>query len=597
MRPIEFLPLPHPKDFDPTVDLDKKEPDFFYNNFVKHFIPDMIQMMDAGLHIDKDAVNKLRDTVHTVLDDVAKRLEDNPLIQQFQLKRLPYAQRAYAEKCTQSVRELDYYLKPFKSSDVIHRTWIVNTYLKKIHKNKDIRDKWVLKDLKTYNIFLKDPFLGAICDKRRLTNNADVQAGMVALAEYKLELWNRPRYEKAEKPVKLDPFNPGSNKQMKEFFEMLKVEPLAYSKDTGEASWGRDQVELVAKMSPEGDLLNVLNAMIDYSFSSIISSNFLTAFDKFTVDGVLHGNIKLFGAKSFRNTSNNPNLLNMPSTRSIYAKPLKKCFKAPEGYLIYAIDYAALEDRGIANLTGDTNKCNIFLEGLDGHSLNACGYFPDDIAKELGENTDNVAYVKEFKKAVDDGNDVLGHIRFISKAPTFKLAYGGYPDADKGGVITQEIFDNYHNILYPGITDYRENYVLKTAQRQGYIHLGLGCRLYTSDPAGQIRTLHNATCQFWSILTLIAVNELNHQAREQGMADAVIPHSTIYDSIYIYVKDDAESIKWLNDTLVPIMNTDYLEDTIVPNECVGEIGKNWAELTSIKNNASIDDIQEVLNAL
>ena len=31
----------------------------------------------------------------------------------------------------------------------------------------------------------------------------------------------------------------------------------------------------------------------------------------------------------------------------------------------------------------DTNKCNIFLEGLDGHSLNAYGYFKDEVAKHM----------------------------------------------------------------------------------------------------------------------------------------------------------------------------------------------------------------------
>jgi len=116
----------------------------------------------------------------------------------------------------------------------------------------------------------------------------------------------------------------------------------------------------------------------------------------------------------------------MPSSRSIYAKPLKKCFIAPEGRVIYAIDLGALEDRGIANLSGDVNKQNIFLEDLDGHSLNACGYFPDKIAEIMGENTDNVTYVKEFYRKVEDDDDpdnaVLGKIRFNSKAPTFKLA-------------------------------------------------------------------------------------------------------------------------------------------------------------------------------
>lgn len=590
MRPIEHLPVPMPRDYDPG-------PHFFYQNFVKHFIPDMVQMMNVGLTVDQDAVENLRVVIEDVLENVDKTLHSNPLIQKFQHHRLPAAQKAHAEKCTQSVRTLEYYLKEFNEKDVLHRTWVMNTYLRHLRKERDVLDKWTLKDLKEYNQYLEDPFVQALIDKRKLSQNKHVVAGMKALAEYKLELWNKPRYEKAKEPVPLEPFNPGSNKQVKEFFEMLEIEPLAFSKDTGEASWGRKQIEELHATSEDPDLLEVLQAMIDFSFGAIIKTNFLKAFDTYTIDGVLHGNIKLFGAKSFRNTSNSPNLLNAPSTGSIYAKPLKKCFVAPDNMVIYTADLSALEDRVIANLSGDENKCNIFLKGLDGHSLNACGYFARQLESIMGTNVDNVAYVKRFMEKVEEGDSVVKKFRQDSKAPTFKLAYGGYPDADKGGVITQEIFDNYHNILYPGITHYREYYVLPTAQKQGYIHLGLGCRLYSNDADQHIRTLNNGTVQFWSILTLIAINEFNHRIREEKLEAEVQVISTIYDSIYTQVVKDAEVLKWVNDNLIELMTVQYLQDEIIHNEAEGEIGLNWSDLHAVKNGASVQDIQRILEDL
>lgn len=594
MRPFELLPMPAPRDFDPGAE-DKL---FFYRNFIKPMIPDAIHMTNQGLHIDDNAVEELRITIDKVLKSVQERLEANQLIKQYQNSRLPEEQRKHAEKATQALRTVDYYLKPYKPGDMVHRTWLVNEHLLRIHKIEDARDKWTVKDLKQYNIFLKDPFFQALIDKRHIENSRFVKAAMLKLAHYKLDLWNIPRQEKAAQPVDLEDFNPGSSKQCKEFFELMNVEPVAFSKDTGEASWSRDALEEVRTYTENPDLVLVLDAMIDYSYSAIIKNNFLKAFDSFTIDGVLHGNIKLFGAKSFRPTSNSPNLLNAPSSRSIYAKPLKKCFVAPPGMVIFTADLSALEDRVIANLSGDTNKKNIFLEGLDGHSLNACGYFSELIEEIMGPNNDNVKYVKEFyHKVEEEKNAELGKIRFNSKAPTFKLSYGGFPDADKGGVITKEIFDNYHNVLYPGITEYREEYVLPITRKQGYIHLGLGCRMYSSKPAQAIRTLNNATVQFWSIITLIAINEFNYRVRENNLENEIQVISTIYDSIYTQIVKDPEILAWANETLIEVMTVQYLEDEPIHNEAVGEVGLNWADLHRIANHATPDEIAEVLKQL
>lgn len=599
LRPWQRLPMPKPSEHDPG-------PQFFHDNFVQPMVLDTIKMMCAGLNIDDDAIENLRSTIDDVLSNVDALLLRNLIINKYQEQRAVGAQKTHFAKSIEAVRTVEHYVKDYDGS-VIHRTWVVNTYLKSIGAEKDVKDSWTAKGLKSYNIFKADRNLERIADKSIATNSQVLIDGMRALAEFKTELWNRPRYDKANSKAPLDPFNPGSAKQLQELFVMLKVPPMAVSDKTGDASWGREFIETLLKQSDHKDKAfdEILECIIDHSFGGIIRTTFLKAFDTYTIDGVLHGNIKLFGAKSFRPTSNSPNLLNMPSTKSIYAKPLKKCFvppkatlEVPKGFLIYAIDLGALEDRVISNLSGDVNKSNIFLEGLDGHSLNACGYFPEAIAEVMGPNTDNVAYVKEFYRLADEvKHPVIKKLRSDSKPPTFKLAYGGYPDAEKGGVITQEIFDNYHNVLYPGITDYRENYVLKTTNENGYIHLGLGCRIYSDDPGGDIRTLNNATCQFWSVLTLIAVNEMNYRIARDGLEAKIQACSTIYDSIYFYVENDAETIKWLNDNAVEALCVDYLEDQVVKNEAEGEIGPNWADLHKVLNNASVADIEEVLKSM
>ena len=111
-------------------------------------------------------------------------------------------------------------------------------------------------------------------------------------------------------------------------------------------------------------------------------------------------------------------MLNSPSTGSQYAKPVKRCFVAPPGYIFYAIDLSALEDRVIASLSRDTNKCNIFLQDLDGHCLNAYGYFRDEIAQHMPLTGDTVTDVKLFFKLQDEGHKELKAIRQRGKPAT-----------------------------------------------------------------------------------------------------------------------------------------------------------------------------------
>lgn len=591
LRPWQLLPVPYPKDFDPGIE----QPDYFYKNFVKKFIPDMIKLTSVGLNIDQEAVEELRHTIDSVLESVSQRLSENVLIKQYQEKMHPALVAAHKAKVLASVRDFSYYLKEYQPKNMTHRTYAVNQYLISSDRQDKVKDKWTVADVKKLNMFTKARFLNMIIDCSVSIDNKFVVQGMMNLADEQARLWNLPRETKSNEPVPVPEFNPGSATQLQAFFEMLGIPAITTSKKTDNASWSRENIELLYKTVEDENLLDVLQAIIDHSFSAIIRNNFLAAFDSFCIDGVLYGNMRIFGAKSFRPTSNGPNLLNMPSSRSIYAEPLKKCFTAQEGRVIYAVDLGALEDRGIANLSGDINKQNIFLEDLDGHSLNACGYFKDEVEEIMGPNTDNVAYVKEFYRLVEDEeHKVLKGIRFRSKAPTFKLAYGGYPDDYKGGVITEVIFDNYHNLLYPGITEYREKYVLPFTRDNGYIHLGLGCRMYSDDAENSIRSINNATVQFWSILTLIAVNEINYLIEEAGLQDHIDVISTIYDSIYFTVSDDPEIVKWLNDNIIPVLCVKWLQDEVVCNVAKGEIGNNWYDLHKLSNNAPIEEVTKTL---
>ena len=87
---------------------------------------------------------------------------------------------------------------------------------------------------------------------------------------------------------------------------------------------------------------------------------------------------------------------------------------------------------------------------------------------------------------------------------------------------------------------------------------------------------------------------MNTLIEEKGLENDIEITSTIYDSIYIHCKNDANTIKWVNDTIIPIITTDCIKDIIVHNDATGEIGYNWYDTITIPNNASIEEIQEAL---
>jgi hypothetical protein len=161
------------------------------------------------------------------------------------------------------------------------------------------------------------------------------------------------------------------------------------------------------------------------------------------------------------------------------------------------------------------------------------------------------------------------------------------------------IFNAYHNDMYPGITSYRENYVLPTARENNELHLGLGFKILTDDADKDIRTLANSSVQFWSILTLLTVNKMHQLVDANNLQEDILITSTIYDSIFFEVTADASIIKWLNDTIIPVMTQNFMPGKILLNDCDLCVGTSWADYEDNKLpvNASLEYVQEVLNKL
>ncbi len=605
----DLLPIIEPRLFMPTQR-------YFYENVAKPMVPHAIDLMLNGINLDMDKVAKLDEVLVEVLAGVTDKLSKNRLIYEFQEKEYVVAKAKRTEELLSKKRNIQTYLKDYKHTDMVMRSYVVNTYLKVFEENgftfglefwpEDVLangdTKWSVNDIKKFGSNNALPLLDSIIDKSIAWNDDIVVKAMIRLARYKASIYNNSydiKIGEIDRSI-LKPFNPGSPLQLRKFFEYMNIEPLAFSKTSGEASWGRAQLEEVLTTTEDYVFKDVLEALIDYSQSAIIKTTFIEGFKKYNVDGVLHGNFKLAGAKSFRPTSNKVNLLNLPSTGSIYAKPIKECFIPHyDNHIIFTADFGALESRVIANLTKDKNAISVFEDGLDSHCLNSYSYYKEEIEEALPllPNETQTEYIKRYKQEVDEGNKMLKSIRQKSKGVSFKLNYLGFPDEQKGGAITQEIFDRYHNELYPGFTKFREDNITNVVKDAGYMHLGLGCTIRSDDIDKDIRTVNNAYCQFWSVLSLIAMCRMGEEIVKAGYEKDIVITASIYDSLYYSCSNDPIIVKWLNDTLIPIMTKPFIHNQLIANEAEAEIGNDWSDLHQIKNNVSIEEVEKALKDL
>ncbi len=176
------------------------------------------------------------------------------------------------------------------------------------------------------------------------------------------------------------------------------------------------------------------------------------------------------------------------------------------------------------------------------------------------------------------------------------ISDGGFPDSHKGGGITPEIFDAFHNELYPGVTKFKKEYV-EPASQTGKLHLGFGAHIHTSNPKDDALTLFNVNFQFFSILIPIASAKFDNLLESSGMDKHIKPFNMIHDANYGMVRNDSTIIKWLNDNIVRIMCEDYLIDQLIPLKASIDIGYDLYNVVQLPNNADSTIIQAKLAEL
>ena len=139
--------------------------------------------------------------------------------------------------------------------------------------------------------------------------------------------------------------------------------PLEKVTDKGAAKV--DEKVLVALRDRHG--VEVAGKLLEYREVAKVISTYLDGVEQYvTDDGRVHPSFRLVGTKSGRMSCTNPNLQTIPS-RGRLAKQVKDLFVAPRGYMLVQCDYANLELRIAAALSGDPNLIAAFREGKDLH--------------------------------------------------------------------------------------------------------------------------------------------------------------------------------------------------------------------------------------
>jgi DNA polymerase-1 len=417
-------------------------------------------------------------------------------------------------------------------------------------------------------------------------------------------------------------FNPASPNQLQLLLYKVLDLPVLGTTPTGQPSTsGKVLKALIAKLTHEGaeeEVIEVLTRLKDLADVRKLLNTFITAFKKYSIkkDGwhYLHGSFLLGGTVSGRLSSSSPNLQQIPSTGTKYAKLIKSCFQPPpfpnnaeEGWLMVGADFSSLEDRISALQTNDPNKLKIYTDGYDGHCLRAYSYFKDQMPDIDPNSVESINSIAEKYPA----------LRQASKSPTFLLTYMGTAHGlQKTFGFSEEeatnIERNYHELYR--VSDAWVMEKVKTAQQLGYAELAFGLKLRTpllpqvilesdSVPAQaykEVKTVGNALGQSYGLLNTRAANEFMQRVWKSEFRYDILPICQIHDSLYFMIKNTYECIMWVNENLIDCMTWNELPEIQhekVKLEAEMEIYyPDWSNPIRIPNGASREELKTIIHS-
>ena len=190
-------------------------------------------------------------------------------------------------------------------------------------------------------------------------------------------------------------------------------------------------------------------------------------------DYAIHTDFKQTGTTSGRFSSVNPNLQNLPLDGA-WAKRVRECFVAREGYKLLGMDYSQMELRIMADISNDKLLIQDFVNDIDVHSATA--------ARVLNKKIVDISHKeRSLGKTVNFG--------MIFGQTSFGLSSLLGIDRDTAGEYISAYFENYKGV---------EEYMRKTeyeAFEKGYVQTMFGTTRNISGIRSKNRRLRSAAAR------------------------------------------------------------------------------------------------------
>lgn len=245
-------------------------------------------------------------------------------------------------------------------------------------------------------------------------------------------------------------FNIASPKQLGDaLYEKLGLGTKIKKTKTGQKSTNVSELEKIQDEHP------AITYILEYRELTKLLSTYIDALPLFVKeDGRIHAHFMQTGTGTGRFSCEDPNLQNLP-VKSELGQKVRSAFVAQEGKILLSCDYAQIDLRAAAILSGDENLVEIFKKGIDVHTGTAARVFG----------------VKEEKVTAD--------MRRKAKAINFGILYGMGVTALKEGMgverkEAQEFYDQY-KFTFSTLMTYLEE-VKAYAWKHGYTQTLLGRR-------------------------------------------------------------------------------------------------------------------------